>query len=91
MKENIPNQKGIGSMKMDLRVTVESSKLDKAMDKVEDAMCKGWFNGDRDAYEEWAGDRVADALMTFLNTLESECHVLIDFCEDKDFDKIFGE
>ena len=77
-------------MKMDLRVTVESSKLDKAMDKVEEAMCEGWFKGDKKAYDEWAGDRVTDALITFLNTLESECHILIDFCEDKDWDLVFG-
>ena len=77
-------------MKMDVRVTIESSKLDNAMNKVEETICKEWFNGDKDAYEEWAGDRVTDGLITFLNTLESECHVLIDYCEDKDWDLVFG-
>ena len=77
-------------MKMDVRVTIESSKLDNAMNKVEETICKEWFNGDKDAYEEWAGDRVTDGLITFLNALESECHVLIDYCEDKDWDLVFG-
>lgn len=78
-------------MKMNVHVTIEGSKLDEAMDKVAESMCVGWFSGDREAYEEWAGDRVWDALWTFLHTLEDSCHIQIDHCEDKYFDSVFGD
>lgn len=77
-------------MKMDLHVTIERSKLDEAMNKVEEAVCVEWFNGDRDAYEEWAGDRVTNVMWDFLDTLESKCHIQIEPCEDKYFDIAYG-
>lgn len=78
-------------MKMDLHVTIEQSKLDEAMDKVEEAICEEWFKGDRNAYDEWAGDRVTDVMLTFLDSLEHYCHVQIEPCEDKYFDLVCGE
>lgn len=77
-------------MNMDLRIAIERSKLDEALDKVEEVACESWFNGDREAYEKWAGDRIDDILWTFLDTLESKCHIQIDACEDKYFDLAYG-
>lgn len=75
-------------MKMDLHIVIENSKMFNAMEKVEESMCNEWFNGNKEAYQEWAGDRITDALWDFLQKLEEYCHIGIENCDDKFFDMV---
>lgn len=65
---------------MELDIHVDENKVNEALDKAEQTICDEWFDGDRDAYEEWAGDRVSDGFWNLIQTLGDICGIAIDPC-----------
>ncbi len=67
---------------MRISVTIGEQKLLNAIYNVEVEICKEWFDGNRDAYEDWAGDRLPDALDSFLIELAKSADIQIDTFKD---------
>ncbi len=65
---------------MEIDIHVDENKVYEAMDKTEQTICDEWFDGDRDAYEEWAGDRISDGFYNFIDMLNEVCGINIDLC-----------
>ncbi len=65
---------------MEIDIHVDENKVYEAMNKTEQTICDEWFDGDRDAYEEWAGDRISDGLWDLIQALGSICGITIDPC-----------
>ena len=67
---------------MEIDIHVDENKVYEAMDNAEQTICDEWFDGDRDTYEEWAGDRVNDGFLNLIKTLGDICGITIDPCSE---------
>ena len=54
---------------MKVEITIPEKDLIKAMDEVEAAVAKEWFCGNKEDYEDWAGDIVGSAMDIFLDKI----------------------